>query len=685
MSAKDFLVEIHTEELPPKALYNLSLAFADHLQQSLEKSELKHNGLKSFATPRRLAVIVKDLDTQQEDKSVQRRGPAVQAAFNENGEPTPAALGFAKSCGVNVDELEKLETDKGAWLVFDIKQEGQQTRDLIPAMVEEALHKLPIPKRMRWGNRTAQFVRPVHSVIMLLGNDIVDCNILDIPAGRHTQGHRFHCTSTIEIPNPADYETLLETEGKVIADFNRRRDAIKAQIEEAALSINGSAVIDPALLIEVTGLVEWPVAVLGSFDEKFLEIPAEALISAMKGHQKYFHLFKDEKLMPNFITISNIDSKNLETVRKGNERVIRPRLSDADFFWNTDLKTPLISELEKLKTVVFQNKLGTVYEKVSRVGELSMHIAQQIDADAEKAKRAATLAKCDLMTEMVGEFPELQGIMGRYYAIHDHESTDVAEAILEHYMPRFASDDTPPSVLGQIVSIADKLDTLVGIFSIGLIPTGDKDPFALRRASLGILRTIIENKLDLDLKELLGFSRRQYNTANRETVEAVFYFMMDRLKGHYLEAGFRPQVFEAVQTVSPSKPMDFDSRIKSIATFEKTDAAESLAAANKRIANILKKNEEVLPTSVDEALFDSNYEKGLYSTLNALENDVHQAVEANNYDVALSELAKLKEPVDAFFDNVMVMVDAKPVRLNRLCLLNGLYSQFKRIADISCL
>ena len=683
MSKQDFLVEVHTEELPPKALQKLSEAFASHLKQNLEKAEITFNSIKTYATPRRLAVTISDLLVQQEDKVVQRKGPAIQAAFNENGDATPAAQGFAKSCGVSVDDLEKLETDKGAWLVYDSKQAGKATANLIPSMVEEALHKLPIPKRMRWGDRTSQFVRPVHSIIMLFGNDIVDCKIFDIKSGRKTKGHRFHCTNEIEIPNPSDYETLLEVEGKVIADFNRRRDAIKAQIEQAALTVSGEAVIDPDLLDEVTGLVEWPVAVIGNFDERFLEIPSEALVSAMKGHQKYFHLIKDGELMPNFITISNIDSKNLETVKKGNERVIRPRLSDADFFWNTDLKTPLHSELVKLKTVVFQNKLGTVYEKVTRIANLAENIATKLNCDAEKAKRAATLAKCDLMTEMVGEFPELQGVMGRYYALHDKESAEVAEAILEHYMPRFASDTTAPSSLGQIVSIADKVDTLTGIFSIGQIPTGDKDPFALRRASLGVLRTIIENKLDLDLAELLTLSTKQYETSKPETSTAVFDFMMDRLKAYYHDAGVRPQVFEAVHAANPVKPYDFHSRINSIVEFEKSDAAESLAAANKRIANILKKNSEELPTSIDTALFENDAENSLHDLMAELENDVNLAIENHNYNQALSELAKLKEPVDAYFDNVMVMVDSSEVRLNRLCLLQKLYNQFKRIADIS--
>ncbi len=683
MSTKDFLVEIHTEELPPKALQKLSLAFADHIQQYLEKNQLDFGHVKTFATPRRLAVLIEQVQTQQANKVVQRKGPAVQAAFNEEGEATPAAQGFAKSCGVTVDQLETLESDKGSWLVFNAKQTGSSAIDILPDAITEALNKLPIPKRMRWGNRTAQFVRPVHSVIMLFGNDIINCEILDITAGRTTTGHRFHRAAKIDIPNAADYETLLEVEGKVIADFQRRRDAIKAQVEQAALSVNGDAAIDPALLDEVTGLVEWPVAVLGNFDKQFLEIPAEALISAMKSHQKYFHLLRDGKLLPSFITIANIDSKNITTIQHGNERVIRPRLADADFFWNTDRNTSLLSELNKLKTVVFQNKLGTVYEKVIRVAELAEHIALAINSDADQAKRAAMLAKCDLMTEMVGEFPELQGIMGRYYALHDKENSAVAEAILEHYMPRFASDNTPPSTLGQVVSIADKVDTLMGIFSIGQIPTGDKDPFALRRAALGVLRTIIENQLTLDLSDLLKFSSKQLPTANKNTKLSVLEFMLERLKAYYHEMGYRPQVFEAVLATSPTAPLDFHARMQAIAEFEKSPAAESLAAANKRIANILRKNESDISVNIRPDLFETPQEKALFEALGKIEIEVDVAMQQSNYTAALTALSQLKDNIDGFFDDVMVMADDKVIRANRLALLSKLYQQFVKIADIS--
>ncbi len=679
----DFLVELGTEELPPKALEKLSKTFSDNLVESLEKAGVTFGEVENFASPRRLAVKISSILLKQENKEVERRGPAVSAAFKEDGCPTPAAVGFARSCGVSVDELEKADTDKGAWLVFRSTVKGEETRELLPSMVEEALAKLPIPKRMRWGDSQTQFVRPVHWLVMLLGSDVVDCSVLGLKAGRTTKGHRFHYPEPIELPNPSDYESLLELNGHVLANFEKRKAAIKAQVEQAALKVNGLAVIDEALLNEVTGLVEWPKAILGNFDEKFLEIPSEALVSAMKSHQKYFHVIKDDELLPCFITVSNIDSKNPDTVKQGNERVIHPRLSDADFFWNTDRKTPLNTELQKLKTVVFQNKLGTLYDKTTRVMGLAEAIAKQLGVDKKHVVRAAELSKCDLMTEMVGEFPELQGIMGRYYALHDKEDAEVAEAILEHYMPRFAGDSLPPSKVGQIVSLADKLDTLVGIFSIGLIPTGDKDPFALRRATLGILRIMIEKSLLLDLDKLLTIVAKQYSLKNNEVVGVVYEFMMDRLKGYYHEQGYRPQVFEAVLAARPTIPANFDARMNSVALFEKSPESEALAAANKRISNILRKNKEELPSDVNVDLFEGEQENILYSRLTELESDVNSLVEKQDYDQALKLLSQLKESIDDFFDHVMVMTDNKAVRNNRLAMLSKLYQQFSRIADIS--
>jgi len=679
----DFLVELGTEELPPKALSKLSDAFTKRIVESLEKAGLAFADVESFASPRRLAVKIIDLATQQKSKSSERKGPAVQAAFNEDGCPTPAAEGFAKSCGVSVSDLDTQKTDKGAWLVFKRVVEGKQTKTLLPQIVEDALNKLPIPKRMRWGNRKAQFVRPVHWLVMLLGNEIINCEIMEIKAGRTTKGHRFHRPEPIDIPNPTDYETLLEIEGHVIANFEKRKLAIKAQVEQAALKVDGTAIIDPDLLNEVTGLVEWPIAVLGDFDKQFLEIPSEALISAMKGHQKYFHVMSGDELLAHFITVSNIDSHNIDTVKKGNERVIRPRLGDADFFWNTDRKTPLLAELKRLENVVFQQQLGTVLDKTKRVICLSETIADALGKNSGHARRAAELSKCDLITEMVGEFPELQGVMGRYYALHDNEAPEVAEAILEHYMPRFAGDDVPPSATGQIVSIADKLDTVVGIFSIGQVPTGDKDPFALRRATLGVLRILIEKSLPLDLHDLILSAGKNYGGIDKSIIESVFNFMMERLKGYYHEQGIRPQVFEAVLNAKSTSPLDFDTRMKAVAEFEKSDAAESLAAANKRIHNILKKNKAALSDTVDSTLFETTQETTLNDLLNVLKTDVQSFTEKHQYEDALGLLAQLKQPLDAFFDNVMVMVDDEKIRNNRLALLSTMYQQFTRVADIS--
>lgn len=683
-SHESFLVEIGTEELPPKALEKLATAFAKNIEQSLIKAKLTFSHIEIFATPRRLAVKIDELQLKQADKSIERKGPAVKAAFKEDGSPTPAASGFAKSCGITVNELDKIDTDKGAWLIFRSVSAGLEAKTLLPNIVSDSLSKLPIPKRMRWGNKQTQFVRPVHWLIMLLGNEVIECNIMDQQAGRTTKGHRFHHPGSIEINNPADYESLLENQGHIIPRFNKRKAEIQKQIESTAQNTNGKAVIDPDLLNEVTGLVEWPLAVLGDFDKKFLDIPAEALISAMKGHQKYFHIVKDNKLLPHFITISNINSSNITTVKSGNERVIRPRLADADFFWNTDKKTPLYAELEKLKTVIFQNKLGSLYEKSQRIAALSQFLAPLANADVSLTKRAAELAKCDLMTEMVGEFPDLQGIMGRHYALHNNENPLVAEAILEHYQPRFAGDELPPSTIGQLISISDKIDTLVGIFSIGQIPTGDKDPFALRRSALGILRILIEKQLPIDLLELLHFSQSLFKHSQKDnTVDAVFDFMMDRLKGYYLDLGIRPQVFEAVLETRPSSPIDFDTRINAVAEFEKDEAAESLAAANKRIKNILKKQKESVFSEIKIELFESPQEKALHKLLCSLQDDLNQYADEKNYSAALTLLSQLKQPVDAFFDHVMVMADDLNIRNNRLALLASLYQQFTRIADIS--
>lgn len=686
---RDLLIEIGTEELPPKALLKLSNAFKAGIEEGLEKAGLKHNNIQAYATPRRLAVLISDLVTAQEDSNVERRGPAVTAAFGEDGCPTPAATGFARSCGVEADQLETMETDKGAWLVFRSEQKGQSTAELVPAIVQHALDKLPIPKRMRWGNLDSEFVRPVHWLVLLFGDEVIDAEILSVKSGRETRGHRFHHPDTIYIGEPKAYQPLLESEGRVMADFAERREAIKGQVMEVAAKVKGTAVIDDALLDEVTGLVEWPVALLGNFDKEFLDMPSECLISAMKGHQKYFHVVdQKEQLMPHFITVSNIESSNPDVVRDGNERVIRPRLSDAEFFWTQDHKQKLADRIDSLKTVVFQNKLGTIYDKSQRVSQLAGFIASNIEGDKSLAERAALLAKCDLMSEMVGEFPELQGIMGRYYAEHDGEPANVAIALDEQYMPRFAGDDLPQSKTGQALAIAEKLDTLVGIFGIGKIPTGAKDPFALRRAALGALRIIIENNLELDLRDCLTTAASSYKDIFNadEVVPAVFDFMMDRLRAYYHDSGVSHDTFESVLALNPSQPKDFNDRILAVTAFRKLPEAESLAAANKRIQNILRQaaeNKEIIPAKLDNKLLHESAEKLLAAQLEKTSKEVSPLFDKQDYQPALIKLAILRQSVDSFFDAVMVMAEDKSVRSNRLALLKQLGDLFLQVADIS--
>ncbi len=685
---KDLLIELGTEELPPTALKGLLQAFKNGIAKGLDDADLSYDAIKSYATPRRLALVISQLSTTSPDKSIERRGPALQAAFDEEGCPTKAAQGFAKSCNVEVEQLTKLETDKGAWLAYTIKEQGKQAAALIPAIFQTALDKLPIPKRMHWGDLDALFVRPVHWAIILLGDEVITTKILSVTTANKTRGHRFHKPQQITISAPSEYETLLEQQGMVIADFNKRQSLIRQQINEAAAKTGGQAIIDPDLLDEVTSMVEWPQVIVGEFEKHFLDVPSEALISAMKKHQKYFHIVDaQDQLMPYFITISNIDSTDPEQIKKGNERVIRPRLSDANFFWSQDKKTPLENKLERLKSVIFQNKLGTVYDKTQRVTELAAIIANEMNEDSTLAKRAAQLAKCDLMTDMVNEFPDLQGIMGRYYAHNDGEDKAVAMALDEQYMPRFSGDQTPASATGQIVSIAERIDTLMGIFALGQIPSGDKDPFALRRAALGLLRTIIENKLVLDIPQLLQKSATLFPTEieAEKACQPVYKFMLDRLKGYFAEQGISPDVFDSVIALTPPQPYDLACRITAVNQFKQLDAAESLAAANKRIANILKKLKGNKPTEVNSALFVETAEKNLAEKLTTITQRVEPLLAQSLYTQALTELAELREVVDTFFDDVMVMADDETLKNNRIALLGQLQGQFMQVADLSLL
>ena len=690
MSTRDLLIEIGTEELPPKALRKLSEAFGRGIVEELKAADLAYGEVSLFASPRRLAVLVADLIEKQADKKIERRGPALTAAFDEEGCPSKAAEGFARSCGVaSVADLERMETNKGAWLVYRAKQPGQNTTALIPDIVRTALDKLPIPKRMRWADLDAQFVRPVRWLVLLFGNDVINTEILCVTSGRETRGHRFHHPETLYIAEPAGYAPLLETEGRVIADFATRREAVRAQVLEAGEQSGGNAVIDDALLDEVTAMVEWPVAIAGNFEERYLDVPAEALILTMKTNQKYFHVIDaNGKLMPHFITVANIDSTNPDMVRDGNERVVRPRLADAEFFWTQDRKQKLGSHIEKLKTILFQKELGTLYDKTQRVAQLAGSIATKLSANKEWAERAAWLAKCDLMTEMVCEFPDLQGIMGRYYALHDGEAEEVALAQDEQYMPRFAGDELPATVTGQAVAIADKLDTLVGMFGIGQPPTGSKDPFALRRSALGLLRIIIECQLPLDLPDMVQQASAALSDKiiAKNVVDQVVDFMMDRLRAYYKDSGVAAEVFESVLAQRPTQPFDFDRRVRAVNHFLSLPEANSLAAANKRIANILRQADEkniVVPDVIDISKLADISEQALAAQLKTMAQQVTPLFDNRDYEPALARLAGLRETVDQFFDKVMVMTDDAALRDNRLALLTQLQNLFLRVADLS--
>ncbi len=683
---RDLLIEIGTEELPPKALRKLSLAFADEMAKGLESASLQPGKIHVYATPRRLALVLKALPVAQSDREATRRGPAVAAAFDDEGCATQAAIGFAKSCGVEVEELDQLETKKGSWLSFRAIEKGQSTTALIPGLVNQALAALPIPKRMRWGDRDDEFVRPVHWVVLLFGDEVIDATILGVRAGRSTHGHRFHHPAAIYLAEPEAYRPILETEGHVLADYATRQEAIRAQVIEQANALGGKALIDAELLNEVTALVEWPVAISGRFDNSFLDVPSEALISSMQDHQKYFPVVDDEgKLLPHFITVANLISTDPAQIRAGNERVIRPRLADAAFFWEQDRKQPLGERADRLRSMVFQKQLGTLFDKKERISELAGQYARLIGIKPEHAERAGQLCKCDLVTSMVYEFPELQGTMGRYYATHDGEADAVATAIEEHYLPRFAGDDLPSTATGQAVALADRLDSMVGIFATGQQPTGVKDPFALRRAALGIIRICIEQQLDLDLEVMLNAAAvaLEQKVDAQPAVNDVFTYIMDRLRGYYQDKGVDVDLIDAVLATRPTRLLDLDKRLKACQAFRSLPEASSLAAANKRISNILKKTDENIPQQVDISQLAESAEKQLASMLEKLNDEVVPMMDAGDYTPALTRLAALRESVDAFFDEVMVMVDDDVLRTNRLALLKNLSGLFLRVADLS--
>ena len=693
MSKQDFLVELGTEELPPKALKKLSDAFTNGIIDGLKNAQLSFEGFESFAAPRRLALLVKGLETAQPDQKLERRGPAVKAAFDAEGNPTRAAEGFARSNGVTVEQLEQQETPKGAWLVFRAIQPGQQTKELLPEIVSTSLAALPIPKRMRWGASRAEFVRPVHWLVMLMDSEVVDCEILGLKSGNTTKGHRFHANKALTINAATDYQNLLLDKGKVVADFAARRRIIKTKVNEVAAAAGGTAVIDEDLLDEVAALNEWPVSLSGQFDKAFLEVPAEALISSMKAHQKYFHMVDAEgQLMPYFITVSNIESLDPTQVVEGNEKVIRPRLADARFFFDTDKKTTLEARRENLKPVVFQQQLGSIYDKTDRIARLAAFIAEQEGGQPELAKRAGELCKSDLNSEMVLEFPELQGIMGQYYGAFDGEAEEVCVALNEQYMPRFAGDELPSNLTGSAVAIADKIDTLTGIFGIKQPPSGSKDPFALRRATLGILRIIVEKKLDLDLRDLINHAIEGYKAqgvelpASEGLTETVLEFMLERFRAWYQDENIPAEVFLSVMALKPSQPFDFNQRIKAVHAFSQLTEADALSAANKRVSNIMAKAGDLLiPDSVDTNLMSEEAEQILANALADKKKEVQPALEQRQYSQAMESLAPLKDVVDNFFDKVLVNAEDEATRLNRYALLKQLRSLFLHVADISLL
>ncbi len=683
MSAQDFLVELGTEELPPKALNTLADAFLAGIEKGLQTAGLKFEAKKVYAAPRRLAVLLTALETQQPDRSINLDGPPRQAAFDAEGNPTQAALGFAKKCGVELSEIDQ----SGPKLRFSQVITGKPTASLLPTIVEDSLNDLPIPKRMRWGARKEEFVRPTQWLVMLLGDQVIDCTILAQKAGRDSRGHRFHHPESVRITSPANYLNDLRA-AYVLADANERRELISKRTEELARLQEGTAIVPPSLLDEVTALVEWPVPLVCSFEERFLDVPQEALITTMQDNQKYFCLLDvDGKLLPRFITVANIESKDPQQIIAGNEKVVRPRLTDAEFFFKQDKKQKLEDFNLRLQNVVFQEKLGSVYDKAVRVSKLAAYIAPRIGGDAAWAARAGLLSKCDLATEMVGEFPEMQGVAGYYYALNDGEPDDVALALNEQYMPRGAGAELPSTLTGAAVAIADKLDTLVGIFGIGMLPTGSKDPYALRRAALGVLRILIDKKLDLDLTQAVVFAVGQFGTKVKQAglAEQVLEFVFDRLRARYEDEGVDVSVYLSVRALQPGSALDFDQRVQAVQAFRKLPEADALAAVNKRVSNLLSKADNLGTAEVDPGLFADAKEFSLNSAIAKAENAVKPLIAERNYAQALARLASLREPVDAFFEAVMINADDAGVRKNRYAMLARLRGLFINIADISVL
>ncbi|QOF67408.1 glycine--tRNA ligase subunit beta [Actinobacillus sp. GY-402] len=688
MTTQNFLAEIGTEELPPKALKKLATAFAENVENELNQASLSFDKVEWYAAPRRLAVKVLNLATSQPSKEIEKRGPAVSAAFDAEGKPTKAAEGWARGCGITVEQAERLATDKGEWLVHRARIEGQPTKNLMLDIVARSLANLPIPKTMRWGDKTVQFVRPVHTVTLLLGDELIEGEILGIASGRTIRGHRFLGEAEFQIAHADDYPQMLKDKGSVIADFNERRAIILADSQAKATALGGVADIEDDLLDEVTSLVEFPNVLTATFEERFLAVPAEALVYTMKGDQKYFPIYdKNGKLLPHFIFVSNINPEDPTAIIEGNEKVVRPRLTDAEFFFKTDLKQRLEDRLPRLETVLFQQQLGTLLDKTKRIQALAGEIAEQIGADKAKAARAGLLSKCDLMTNMVFEFTDTQGVMGMHYARHDGEDEEVAVALNEQYMPRFAGDQLPKSLVASAVALADKFDTLTGIFGIGQAPKGSADPFALRRAALGALRIIVEKNLPLDLEKIVEKSTALFGDklTNKNVVDDVVDFMLGRFRAWYQDEGIAVDVIQAVLARRPTKPADFDARVRAVSHFRTLDSAQALATANKRVSNILAKVEGKISSKIDRTLLLEPEEKALAEQVLALQTELAPVFAKGEYQTALDRLAGLREVVDNFFDKVMVNAEDEKLRQNRQAILNVLRNLFLQVADISLL
>lgn len=685
MNKQDFLLEIGCEELPARFLKRLSKDLSDVTSRAFTDENLSFDSIKTYVTPRRLAILVNELNADQTERKLERHGPFVKDAYDKDGTPTLACIGFARSCGIAVDQLQKQETPKGERVCVVTTQPGLPATEVLGPLVEKALKKLPLPKPMRWGSGDLLFLRPVKWVVMMLGKTLIDATILGQKTTTKTQGHRFHYPKSITITEPKSYNETLYTNAYVVADFEKRREIIESRIKQAAAP--DKVVIDPKLLDEVTGLVEWPVALKGGFSENFLKLPRDILITSMKTHQKCFPVENaDGKLQPYFILVSNIESKDPKKVISGNERVIHARLSDAEFFYQNDLKTPLSDRLKTLDSVVFQQKLGTLGDKVKRLTKLSGYIAKTIDADTDTVKQGAQLAKCDLVTEVVFEFPNLQGIAGYDYAIHDKVAKKTADIIKEHYQPIFSGDTLPNSKESACVALADRLDTLVGIIGINKKPTGDKDPFGLRRSALGIIRILIEKSLDMDLTKLVHQAVKTYavELPNKNVEDNVCQFILERLKYWYTGNDIPVGVFDAVLSTNTTNLLDFNKRIKAVLEFQKLPEAEALAAANKRVGNILKKQNKLsIPKSINAKHLSEPAEETLAALLKEQASKVAEFYDKQDYTKALTTLACLKEPIDDFFDNVMVMDKDEKKRNNRLALLARLRELFSKTADIS--